>query len=768
MAEYLIKEETLVSIADAIREKSDITNIISPKDIPIYIRNITTTSDNGDIPDDIVAEAKRVANAMIPKIANNSITFIAMSDMHEMGDNDYTGTDVGLLERYRRANRNAGQGAKIISNLVPIDFFANLGDFAWGNKEATVRRDTISSIIRAKSYTFDVHDSMESFFAQGNHDARYYGGYLDAELAECLTGNYRYVDFESKKVRVICVNTADTSDGTESAERISGEQLQWFAESLDLSKKSDVANWKIIVLSHHPMDWGDVKPLANCLAAYLNGTNYTTSHDGVNVSYNFSGKNVAKFIANFHGHVHCFKIANISGTSVKRIAIPNACYGRNNEYGQLGNTEFGETITYDKTDNFTGKNTSFCLVSIDLDEGTIYADCFGAGYDRVIGCGTHTITSTLTNAINHNSITSVEDGSPYIAYFNPYKGYDISSISVTMNGIDVTNSVVIGNVVRISSVTGDVNINVATTVDSFNYGEFTNLVRLSEERGSTSVYNDGVGYKNGVYASEAGDKTDAAIVSTGWIPYSWSLDNSLYIKGALLDTSNNHVRIYGFNSKTTMNDNVGYASGSRINERFTVEQLGDKYYKLTPVVTDNNVNYIRVSLVGTGVKLVVTVNEPIHSENGETITYTNLVPTMQAVDSTAPYNGTGYKNGVYSSTSAAPYEGTDAECVTTGLMPYGTGVTTPLYIKGATINTTKSHCRIQGFGSNKKPSIMAAVGGELNTYFSIETLGDQYYKVTPKTAWTDTAQNGGFADYLRFSLIGTGDNLIITLNEPIE
>jgi lysophospholipase L1-like esterase len=149
----------------------------------------------------------------------------------------------------------------------------------------------------------------------------------------------------------------------------------------------------------------------------------------------------------------------------------------------------------------------------------------------------------------------------------------------------------------------------------------------------------------------------------------------------------------------------------------------------------------------------------------ETEGYTNLVSTMESLDSTAPYNGVGYKNGVYIS-SSAPYEGTDAACVSTGLMPYGTGVTTPIYIKGVTIDTSKSHCRIHGFSADKTLTIMAATGSALNTYFTIETLGDQYYKVTPTASWTGVS--GGYADYLRFSLIGTGENLIITLDEPIE
>jgi hypothetical protein len=152
MGEYLINGETLASIADAVREKTSITNAMFPADMPGYIRSIRTSSSDG-APDDIVAEARRVSNAMIPKIGTDAITFVAVSDMHEMGDND--NSDPAIVEKYRRANQNAGQGAKIISNLVPLDFFVNLGDLAWGSSSTTTH-DLISSMVNARNYTFGV------------------------------------------------------------------------------------------------------------------------------------------------------------------------------------------------------------------------------------------------------------------------------------------------------------------------------------------------------------------------------------------------------------------------------------------------------------------------------------------------------------------------------------------------------------------------------------------------------------------------------------
>lgn len=956
MSKMFVQDTTLTDIADAIREKTGITNTLFPKNMPSYIRSIqTTSSDTAGIPDDIIAEAERVANGMISKIGSNSLTFIAMSDTHEMGDNDHT--SVATIEQYRRANLNAGQAAKIIANKVPLDFFAHLGDFAWGSSTTSIE-DGVTAIRRVREYIADVSLNNESFFTPGNHDLMTYSydvtnEYLSDGIAKGLIGDYRYLDFDAKKVRIICLNTSDLSGvtvtATRSAERISGEQLQWFCETLDLSAKSDASKWGIVILSHHPLDWCYIKPAGNVVAAYLNGDSYSTTHEGVAVSYDFSGKNSAKIIAQFHGHVHGFRVDYINDlrtntavpTTAKRVAIPNACFIRNNEYGRNETTEyngieFGEETTYDKVDNSTGKNTSFCLVSIDLDKEVIYADCFGAGYDRVISYAveeivTYNITNNLTNTVNSNSTNVVAAGSNYSASIIADDGYTLANITVTMGGTNITDSVVSGSNIAISSVTGDIVITAtatkispytisydlanvtsnnsiteampstaytatltATEGCSINFarvimggtditdaaynngnisiesvtgdidiiaGYYTNLVPVSVSSDG-SVYN-GVGYKDGAYVSSGGsygsDNTSGC-TATGFIPY--KSGDVIYIKGGIL-SANGRARLYiqeslSSGSAVALFSEEGYTDTTwGVNTTngyciFQIDKLGDKYYKLTPNSVLNTAidedDVYRLSLYGTGEKLVVTHNEPIESGGnvpeatvfsvtnnltnvitsnavssvtegnsysatltandgyeissvvvtmgGSDVTssvysdgnisissvtgdivitataneieipsasYTNLVPTMTTVDGTAVFEGVGYKNKSYISSTGT---GTDAECVATGLMPYDYkgGVRTPIYIKGCTINTSKSHCRIYGFNDLGQASFQQAYGSALTTYFNIETLGTNYYKVTP----LDTIPANSYVNRFRFSLIGTGENLIITNNEPIE
>lgn len=764
--------DKLTAIGNAIREKTNTSAYLRLDTMPAMIRSIQTGSGNTvGVPSDIAAEAERVATSVLSKKAGKSITFIAITDMHEMGDSDHS--SASILEQYRRANLNAGQAARIIAEKINPSFFANLGDLTWSSSTTTLH-DWGQSIVNARGYTADLEPLTECFFTPGNHDVGYNSGNRDENLVTGMIGTYRYQDFAEKKIRVICLNTADITDGTDSTERISGEQLQWFAQTLDLSGKTDAAEWGIILLSHHPLDWGSIKPAADVLAAYVNGENFSMTHDSMTVSYDFTGKNAAAVIANFHGHVHCLKVGEISGTTVKRIAIPNVCYGRNNEYGQGGNTEFGEETTYNKTDDGTGKNTAFCAVTIDLTEKIIYADCFGAGYDRIISYGTaavetYTVSNNLSNAANSNGAATVLAGSAYSAVITPNDGYDLDTVTVTMGGTDITATAYGSGVVTIAQVTGNIVITV-TTVSNVTY-DVTNLVSTSQEQGSAAIYNS-TGYKDGYRITEDSsvgfEKAASGYVITGWIPYTWAPENVLYIRGAAV-TSADYVRFYGFNEAKSAIIDGTFATGTALSNFFTVEELeSGEYYRLTPLSSLSDVKFIRISLAGSGENLIITVNEPIVADSGtgedsgdtgESGVYTNLVPTSVAVDGSTVFNSTGYMDGTYAS---APHYNTDAACVTTGFIRLGKDVNA-IYVKGATWDTSNSHSRVHVYGTlGSQSGLSFELKASTSGIFTVETLGTDYYKFTPDRS---TLVN---EYWYCMSLVGSGENLIITHDEPIE
>lgn len=72
------------------------------------------------------------------------------------------------------------------------------------------------------------------------------------------------------------------------------------------------------------------------------------------------------------------------------------------------------------------------------------------------------ITNTLSNASNSNSAQTVEKGSSYSATISANAGYTLTgaTVSVTMNGADVTASVYNNGTISIAEVTGDVVITV--------------------------------------------------------------------------------------------------------------------------------------------------------------------------------------------------------------------------------------------------------------------------------------------------------------------
>lgn len=562
------------------------------------------------VPSDIVDEAERVASSIQAKTVSNSLNFIIMADMHEMGDSDHS--DATIIKRYRKANLNAGQGAKIVAEKINPDFFANLGDLAWGSSSTSLH-DWAQSVRAARGYTAGIEPLTECFFTPGNHDSGYPNGDYDENLVVGLVGNYRYVDFAAKKVRVICLNTADNTDGTNGCERISGEQLQWFANALDLSGKSDAAKWGILILSHHPLDYGSIKPAANCLVAYVNGTNYSTTHDGISISKDFTGKNLATVIANFHGHLHSLYVTDISGTTVKRIAVPNACFGRNNEYGT-------EATTYNKTDNGTGKNTAFNAVSIDLTKKIIYADCFGAGYDRVLSYGgedivTYSVTNNLSNASTSNGTATIMEGAAYVTTVTANSGYELSGVKVTMGGVDITASAVNGGTISIPNVTGNIVVTVTTT-QIIVPPSYDNLVLKSTDA-SGNLYN-GTGYQEGYRLNSSGTTMEEKkAVVCGFIPYNGEVIRVWGTASQNVENAGNYIGMYDAEFNKTHVVSMG-----------TLEKTGgtwlskDNKYMLTidPEVCTNeavknyllSAKYIRVSMVNcAGTDLVVTLDEAI-------------------------------------------------------------------------------------------------------------------------------------------------------------
>ena len=382
-----------------------------------FVPIISGTDSN--IPTYITEEAERVAKTVYSKQNANTFTFLAIADMHYHTNYPQIST----------SNIHAGQGMDLVRKGVNVDFAVCLGDNGWGSgivndtNRATIEIG-LEEIRKANQCIDSAFRGVPNFRTPGNHDSLIYNytfngnDYLDSSELFPLYGAYNrgavfqnaekergycYRDFDDWKLRVICVNTSDIKDLTPSDSTpdvyVSGTQGQWFAESLDLSAKENANEWNILILSHAPLDWGvNCIYLCDILKAYIEGGSVSVIRDGVTISYDYSGKNSATVIGNCHGHNHNFKTDNlrrlITGTattepiSVKRFCIPNACFTRTNEKGENNKTdildiEYGEETSYEKVAN-TAQDTAFCVVTVDIVTQKIYADCYGAGYDREI------------------------------------------------------------------------------------------------------------------------------------------------------------------------------------------------------------------------------------------------------------------------------------------------------------------------------------------------------------------------------------------------
>ena len=103
---------------------------------------------------------------------------------------------------------------------------------------------------------------------------------------------------------------------------------------------------------------------------------------------------------------------------------------------------------------------------------------------------TYTVTNNLTNVTNSNTSGRIEKNTSYTAILSPSSGYKISTVTVTMGGIDITSTAYSNGHIEISSVTGNIIIT-ATGVVSDNppvtYTITNNLTNVSTSNSANSI-----------------------------------------------------------------------------------------------------------------------------------------------------------------------------------------------------------------------------------------------------------------------------------------
>ena len=637
MTNIITNDTWYKNIGNAIRTKNGTTNRYKPSQMDAAILDIVSDIfPHIDIPTYVKNEALGVAQNVAAKQAelSNQITFIAMSDTHYAGDQ----------EDSWQANSNtsalhAGMAAQILAYALNIDFACHLGDVTFGSSNTT--EELLKAQIEKISQYLDSNfKGIPQFRTVGNHDTGEYGTLVGAEyLYEAIgskcegatygstTYGYCYRDFTDKKVRVICLNTSEgeTNSGSSASYVVSPEQRLWFAQTLkDVGSKTDAADWSIIVLGHYSLDFGGAYPLSNIVYAYVNGNSITENGTTVN----FSGNNAASFVANFHGHTHCFKVDNLyrvywsesasanvgEAYDAKRVCVPNVSYYRNNYYGDTSfyGFTYSDDTTYEKTID-TAEDTAFVVNVVDLDNKVIYSYCYGAGIDRVVSYGAkvyHIITNNLTHVTNSNASISIEDGTVYSADITADANYTLSTVTIKMGNTDITLSAYSDGHINIASVTGDIVITaVATKV--INY---TNQVSISTDVDG-NVFN-GTGYIDGYRINSSGATVAlSGFTTTGFIPFTKGQTILIGGEGITYDSHGCLLMCYDTSKTVIANVGIGYDKVGNTNYgTWTTEETSvfcldpvDNY----PSTFSGDSLYIRISVKGSGANLIVTLDEKI-------------------------------------------------------------------------------------------------------------------------------------------------------------
>ena len=351
------------------------------------------TSGGDSIPDYVKEEAEAtIAKSFSHGNLGRTIRFIATADSHEDSNNMSTANPNISI-----GNKHCGQAIKYIADRIGLDFISFLGDATWAGTadlaSAYSQSMLINDIEQFNGFIATGYKGIPNIRIVGNHDQLYttkdtpgrlwnsgaydlFGRYCNG-IKEISAG-YGYLDLESAKVRVIYLNTSDMPSATTEGAYLgmTDEQVNWLAETLLAS--GDKAGWKILILSHAPLD---LINKSDVLTAYVNGTAYG--------SYNFANHNSAQLLSNVHGHIHCYSYGYI-GDKIRRFCIPNSNFQDNNHYkNNASYAQWADETTYPKTAN-SGKDTAFSLVTIDLDTNMCYVDNYGAGIDREFSCDYYT------------------------------------------------------------------------------------------------------------------------------------------------------------------------------------------------------------------------------------------------------------------------------------------------------------------------------------------------------------------------------------------
>ena len=227
-----------------------------------------------------------------------------------------------------------------------------------------------------------------------------------------------------------------------------------------------------------------------------------------------------------------------------------------------------------------------------------------------------TVTNALENCTTSNSSTTAMKNGAYTTTISANSGYELKSVVVKMDGVDITSTAYSNGEVSISSVTG--NIIITATATEIVVSSYTNQVPISKDTDG-SVFNGKGWIGNTRLSSSGATKSNSYTSVTGYIPATSGA--IVRIKGVAWNNAGScYVCSYNsnFGFVAAVNSDGAYGGG-------TVSRNGDVSEVTLP--NNSNIAYVRVSAVhtqsdagytsvadpleGPGSYLIVTVNQEI-------------------------------------------------------------------------------------------------------------------------------------------------------------
>lgn len=215
------------------------------------------------------------------------------------------------------------------------------------------------------------------------------------------------------------------------------------------------------------------------------------------------------------------------------------------------------------------------------------------------------VTNNLTNCTSNNNATDTGKGKSYSATISANSGYNLSSVAVTMGGVDITSSAVSGGSISIAEVTGDI---VITAVAEEIQASYTNLAEPN-----TTNTTDWDQWCNSARIGSDGAYRSGTLSVTNYIPV--SIGDTVRWNGFTIASSNS-LAFYK-SDKTVCNAGVGtpslFAEGSSavLGDLSTTNNSGQ--FTILDHSYLNGLTYIKLSgtLTGTIDDVIITINEPI-------------------------------------------------------------------------------------------------------------------------------------------------------------